>query len=115
MVSPLITCLVCHLLADYLEAIHKDFGKARKIYQSTCDDYGYAKSCLKYANYAFLGRGNSGMKPSPDEALKYYEKGCQLNDSDSCLNAGLLYVSPKIQGKRDFSKVSIVFTSIKLH
>lgn len=99
------------MLADYLEAIHKDFGKARKIYQSTCDDYGYAKSCLKYANYAFLGRGNSGMKPNPDEALKYYEKGCQLNDSDSCLNAGLLYVSPKIQGKRDFSKVSILFTS----
>lgn len=97
--------LVCHLLGDYLETIHRDYEKARKVYQSTCDDYGYAKSCLKYGNYAFVGRGKSGSKPNPSESLKYYEKGCSLNDSENCLNAGLLLVSPKMNDRRDFLKV----------
>lgn len=98
--------LVCHLLGDYLETIHKDFGKARKVYQSTCDDYGYAKSCLKYGNYAFIGRGKSGSKPNPTEAMRYYEKGCLLGDSENCLNAGLLLVSPKMSDRRNFLKVT---------
>lgn len=97
--------LVCHLLGDYLETIHKDYGKARKVYQSTCDDYGYAKSCLKYGNYAFIGRGKSGSKPNPSEAMRYYEKGCLLGDSENCLNAGLLLVSPKMNDRRNFLKV----------
>lgn len=96
---------MCHLLADYLESIHKDYEKARKVYRSTCDDYGYAKSCLKYANYTFIGRGKSGSKPNPTEALEYYEKGCKLGDSENCLNAGLLLVSPKMNDRRDFLKV----------
>lgn len=96
---------VCHLLADYLESIHKDYEKARKVYRSTCDDYGYAKSCLKYGHYTFIGRGKSGSKPNPAEALEYYEKGCKLGDSENCLNAGLLLVSPKMNNKRDFMKV----------
>lgn len=97
---------VCHLLGDYLESIHKDFEKARKVFQSTCDDYGFAKSCLKYGNYTFIGRGKSGAKPNPDEALKYYEKGCGLGDSENCLNSGLLLISPKMEAKRDFPKVN---------
>lgn len=75
------------------------------MYQSTCDDYGYAKSCLKYGNYTFIGRGQSGAKPNPAEALQYYEKGCLLNDAENCLNAGLLLVSQKLEEKRDFGKV----------
>lgn len=75
------------------------------MYQSTCDDYGYAKSCLKYGNYTFIGRGKSGAKPNPAEALQYYEKGCVLNDDENCLNAGLLLVSQKLEEKRDFAKV----------
>lgn len=71
-----------------MESIHRDYEKARKVYRSTCDDYGYAKSCLKYANYTFVGRGKSGSKPNPTEALEYYEKGCKLNDGDNCLHAG---------------------------
>lgn len=102
----LINSTVCHLLADYLESIHKDYEKARKVYRSTCDDYGYAKSCLKYGNYTFIGRGKSGSKPNPTEALEYYEKGCKLGDSENCLNAGLLLVSPKMNNRRDFMKVT---------
>lgn len=95
---------VCHLLGDYLETIHKDYEKARKVYRSTCDDYGYAKSCLKYGHYTFVGRGKSGSKPNPTEALQYYEKGCLLGDSENCLNAGLLLVSPKMNDRRNFLK-----------
>lgn len=84
---------VCHLLGDYLEGIKKDFEKAAKVYKSTCDDYGYAKSCYKYGNYSFLGKGKSGSKGDPKSAYNYYEKGCNLNDSDSCLHSGLLMVS----------------------
>lgn len=102
------------MLGDYLETIHKDFGKARKVYQSTCDDYGYAKSCLKYGNYAFIGRGKSGSKPNPTEAMKYYEKGCLLGDSENCLNAGLLLVSPKMNDRRNFLKVIFKKTLEKL-
>lgn len=96
---------MCHLLGDYLESIHKDFEKARKVFQSTCDDYGYAKSCLKYGNYTFVGRGKSGAVPNPTEALSYYEKGCKLGDSENCLNSGLLLISPKLDTRRDFPKV----------
>lgn len=99
--------LVCHLLGDYLEGIKKDFEKAAKVYKSTCDDYGYAKSCFKFGNYSFLGKGKSGSKGDPRAAYTYYEKGCNLNDSDSCLHSGLLLVSrsmPK-EIERDVPKV----------
>lgn len=62
---------VCHLLGDYLEGIKKDFDKAAKVYRSNCDDYGYAKSCLKYGNYSFLGKGRASDK---GDSLKAYAK-----------------------------------------
>lgn len=106
---------VCHLLGDYLETIHRDFEKARKVYQSTCDDYGYAKSCLKYGHYTFIGRGKSGSKPNPTEALRYYEKGCLLGDGENCLNAGLLLVSPKMNDRRNFLKVKFISSCKKIN
>lgn len=87
---------VCHLLGDYLEGIQKDFEKAAKVYKSTCDDYGFAKSCYKFGNYSFLGKGKSGSKGDPQKAYTYYEKGCNLNDPDSCLHSGLLLVSRSV-------------------
>jgi len=84
---------VCHLLGDYLEGVKKDFEKAAKVYKSNCDDYGYAKSCYKYGNYSFLGKGKSGSKGDPKLAYQYYEKGCALNDPEACLHSGLLLVS----------------------
>jgi len=95
---------VCHLLADYLEAIKKDFEKAAKVYRSNCDDYRFGKSCLKYGHYSFLGKGrvtNDAM-----QAYQYYEKGCQHGDADACLHSGLLLISknkPKVM-ERDVSK-----------
>ncbi|XP_058832597.1 cytochrome c oxidase assembly factor 7 homolog [Topomyia yanbarensis] len=97
---------VCHLLGDYLEGIKKDFEKAAKVYRSNCDDYGYARSCLKYGNYSFLGKGRASEKGDPVKAYKYYEKGCELNDPDACLHSGLLLVSKSIPKdlKRDVPK-----------
>lgn len=83
----------CHLLGDYLETIRKDFEKARKVYESNCVDYNHAKSCLKFGNYVFIGKGKSGVKGNPAEAMQYYSKGCELGDADSCLHSGLLHVS----------------------
>lgn len=90
-----------------MESIKKDFEKASKVYKSNCDDYGYAKSCYKFGNYSFLGKGKSGSKGDPQQAYKYYEKGCELNDPESCLHSGLLLVSramPK-QLQRNVPKV----------
>jgi len=82
---------VCHLLGDYLEAIDKDFQKAARVYKTNCDDSQYAKSCHKYASYALLGKGVN--KQDYKEAYNYFEKGCNLNNPDSCLHQGLLLVS----------------------
>ncbi|XP_046972628.1 cytochrome c oxidase assembly factor 7 homolog [Vanessa cardui] len=94
---------VCHLLADYLEAIKKDFDKAGKVYKSNCMEYNYGKSCLKYGNYALIGRGR---EKNDQEALRYFEKGCELNDPTSCLHAGLLLTAtgPAITVQRDIPK-----------
>ncbi|XP_055629246.1 cytochrome c oxidase assembly factor 7 homolog [Toxorhynchites rutilus septentrionalis] len=97
---------VCHLLGDYLESIKKDFDKAAKVYRSNCDDYGYARSCLKYGNYSFLGKGRASDNGDPVKAYSYYEKGCGLNDPDACLHSGLLLVSKSVpkELKRDVPK-----------
>lgn len=84
---------VCHLLGDFLESIKKDFEKAAKVYKSNCDDYGYGRSCFKYGNFSFIGKGKSGTAGDPLLAYNYYEKGCNLNDADSCLHSGLILVS----------------------
>jgi len=80
----------CHLLGDYFEGIKKDFERAAKVYKSTCDDYGLAKSCHKYGGYVFLGKG---CKQNPESALQYYQRGCDGGETQSCLNAGLMHLS----------------------
>lgn len=95
---------VCHLLGDYLEAIKKDFAKAARVFKSNCSDYKYGKSCLKYGNYALIGRGRD--KSDPNEALEYFEMGCDLNDPGSCLHAGVLLTAtgPAVTVQRDVPK-----------
>lgn len=61
---------MCHLLGDYLEGVKKDFEKASKVYRSTCDDYGYSKSCLKYGKYAILGKGGNGTDGDPAQVTR---------------------------------------------
>lgn len=94
----------CHLLGDYLEGVKKDFEKASKIFRTNCDESNYAKSCYKFANYSFLGKGG---KQNMDEAYSYYLKGCTAGDPDSCLNGGLMCVSntpTNVKREKDYKK-----------
>lgn len=109
---PLLIPLVCHLLAEYLETYKKDYETARNVFQQTCDEYGYGRSCLKYGNYSFVGRGKAGTKPSTPDALTYYQKGCDAQTGDGCLQAGLLLISKDMEPKnpdQDFPKVSNIY------
>jgi cytochrome c oxidase assembly factor 7 len=74
------------LFGDYLEAT-KDFKEASKVYRENCDDHKYGKSCLKFENYSFQGKGRAtgSDKGDPKLAYKYCEKGCDVLDPDSCL------------------------------
>lgn len=103
--------VACHLLADYLETIKKDFDKARKVYQSNCYDYSHGKSCYKFGSYAFLGKGAKGTKGDTVEALKAYEKGCETGEPGACLHAGLLHTSKALKDEKleqNFMKVNTV-------
>ncbi|KAL1501545.1 hypothetical protein ABEB36_006847 [Hypothenemus hampei] len=82
---------VCHLLADFLEAIKKDFEKAAKVYKNNCDEYKYGKSCLKYGSYCLTGRGLK--KSDYPLAYNYFEKGCNLNEPSACFNQAVLLVT----------------------
>lgn len=74
---------VCHLLGDYLEGVKKDFEKASKVYRSTCDDYGYSKSCLKYGKYAILGKGGNGQDGDPGTVRTNYFQWFKFLDDQS--------------------------------
>lgn len=85
-----------------------DWKKANAIYKVNCEEYGYAKSCLQYGNSIFTGSLDKGLSPDPVEALKYFQKGCEIGSDENCLNSGLLLVSPKLHGSalpRDLPKV----------
>lgn len=86
----------CHRLANYLESFKKDYEKARKIFQTTCDDYQYGHSCYKFGNYNFLGRGG---EKNFDSSLIYYKKGCDLGYGPSCYNAALSHATDKYKCK----------------
>ncbi|XP_059483378.1 cytochrome c oxidase assembly factor 7 homolog [Neocloeon triangulifer] len=79
---------VCHLLGDYLEAVKKDESKARKVYQTNCEDRDFGRSCHKSGTYAFRAA-------DPNGALTFFEKACGLGVAESCLNAGLIHVNSK--------------------
>nr|AEE62589.1 unknown [Dendroctonus ponderosae] len=64
---------VCHLLADFLDAIKKDFEKAAKVYKTNCDEYKFGKSCLKYGAYCITGKGVK--KTDYPAAYSYLRKG----------------------------------------
>ncbi|KFM69405.1 Sel1 repeat-containing protein 1-like protein, partial [Stegodyphus mimosarum] len=77
----------CHLLGDYLEAIQKDFEGAAKVYKSNCDERNYARSCFKYGNYCYLGKG---IEKDVLSAFNYYKKACSLDSAEACLHCGVM-------------------------
>lgn len=105
----------CHLLGDYLESVKKDFEKAGKVYKNNCDDHSYAKSCLKYANFLLLGKGE--VKEDYESSYKYFDKACGLNEADACFHQGLLLVtsSNKTKQPEDVLKVHVKQNSIQIY
>jgi len=83
----------CHLLADYLESVKRDFKKAGSVYMKNCNENKHPKSCYKYGNYSLLGRG---CTKSEERAYNYFKKGCENGSAEACYHAGLMLTSPKI-------------------
>lgn len=76
------------------------------MYKSNCDEYKYGKSCLKYATYSLLGKGTK--KSDFKTAYDYFEKGCNLEEPDSCLNQGLLLITKNnVDIEQDVIKVNL--------
>ncbi|KAG8183004.1 hypothetical protein JTE90_017092 [Oedothorax gibbosus] len=78
----------CHLLADYLESVKADFEAAGKVYKSNCDEHNYPKSCFRYGNYCFLGKGMESGDCT--EAFNHYKKSCDLGYANGCLHTGVM-------------------------
>lgn len=105
------------MLGDFLEAIKKDYKKARKIYKTNCEERGFAKSCFKYGNYLALGKGEE--KPDVAGSMRYFEQACEGNEYRACFQQGLLLISDLSNYgiKRDVKKVFgtyLIFFLVKL-
>ncbi|XP_026673282.1 cytochrome c oxidase assembly factor 7 homolog [Ceratina calcarata] len=81
---------VCHLLANYHEAVKQDFKEAISVYKKNCDEHNYGKSCTKYGGYRAVGKD---CEKDVAEGFKYMLKGCEQGDPKGCLNAGVLSVT----------------------
>lgn len=97
----------CHLLGDYLEALKTEYEAAAKIYKTNCDEKSYAKSCLKYATYNYLGKG---LEQNFLTAFDYSKKACELGSANGCLQAGFMLTlndeetKNKLTVEKDFVK-----------
>ncbi|XP_020279040.1 cytochrome c oxidase assembly factor 7 homolog [Pseudomyrmex gracilis] len=89
---------VCHLLGDFHEAVKGEMENAAATYKANCDDYNYGKSCAKYGDFKAIGKGCKVDMPT---AYKYMSKGCELNDENGCLHAGVLGTSKRDLGEKD--------------
>ncbi|GIY97981.1 cytochrome c oxidase assembly factor 7 homolog [Caerostris extrusa] len=94
----------CHLLGDYLEAVKKDFENAAKVYKSNCDERNYGKSCFKYGNFRYLGKG---CDRSNLAAFEHYKKACDNNFIDGCLHLGVMLTSEDSSFKEGSEKVKL--------
>lgn len=78
-----------------MESIKQDYNKAGKLFKVNCEEFNWGHSCFKYGNYLFAGKGS--VKPNHEEAMKCFDKGCDLNFPDACLHAGLMRTSKTSQ------------------
>ncbi|XP_003706539.1 cytochrome c oxidase assembly factor 7 [Megachile rotundata] len=101
---------VCHLLGDYNEAIKVNHSEAGKIYKKNCDDYNFGRSCTKYGEYVYVGRG---CKRNTMEAYKYMKKGCEANDAKGCLDTGIFAISEENLENSKESQISLGMDVLK--
>lgn len=79
------------MLGDFLEAIKKDFKKARNVYKANCIDRGFARSCFKYGSYLAIGKGEE--KPDVAGSLQYFDQACKGNEYRACFQQGIMLVA----------------------
>lgn len=55
-------CLAgCQRLADYLDAVKKDFVAAGRVLRDNCEAHGHSESCYKLGAYQAIGKGGLGF------------------------------------------------------
>ncbi|RWS15458.1 Sel1 repeat-containing protein 1-like protein [Dinothrombium tinctorium] len=93
----------CHLLADYLDTIEREYEKAARIYKQNCFENNYAHSCFSYGKALFYGRG---IESDEKEAMIAFEKGCDLGFGGACFNAGQINIGAEPKA-RDIIKPDV--------
>lgn len=54
-------CLAgCQRLADYLDAVRKDFAAAARVLRGNCEAHGHSESCYRLGAYQAIGKGGPG-------------------------------------------------------
>ncbi|KAF1468988.1 Cytochrome c oxidase assembly factor 7, partial [Eudyptula minor novaehollandiae] len=85
-------CLAgCQRLADYLDAVRKDFVAAARVLRDNCEAHGHSESCYKLGAYQAIGKG--GLDPDLKAAYNSFMKSCEKGGKKSvnaCHNVGLL-------------------------
>ena len=61
----------------------KESEKAATLLRTTCDEYKYADSCHKYADFLRITKLNFNVDKEM-ECFKYYRKGCEFGQAKSC-------------------------------
>lgn len=64
------------------------FGLDKNYHKNLCDD-GNSKSCFNLA--LAYNNGYDQVEKNFTQATVFYDKGCALNESNSCLNLGVMY------------------------
>ncbi|XP_003208919.1 cytochrome c oxidase assembly factor 7 [Meleagris gallopavo] len=81
----------CQRLADYLDAVKKDFEAAARVLRDNCEVYGHSESCYKLGAYQAIGKG--GLAADLKAAYKSFLKSCEKGGKKSvnaCHSVGLL-------------------------
>ncbi|XP_027318730.1 cytochrome c oxidase assembly factor 7 [Anas acuta] len=81
----------CQRLADYLDAVKKDFQAAARVLRDNCEAHGHGESCYKLGAYQAIGKG--GLDLDLKAAYKSFLKSCEKGGKKSvnaCHNVGLL-------------------------
>ncbi|NXN63325.1 COA7 factor, partial [Himantopus himantopus] len=90
--TPFHRCLAgCQRLADYLDAVRKDFVAAARVLRDNCEGHGHSESCYKLGAYQAIGKG--GLDPDLKAAYNSFMKSCEKGGKKSvnaCHNVGLL-------------------------
>lgn len=54
---------------------------------------------MKYGKYAILGKGGNGADGNPEQAYKYFSRGCEMSEPEACLHTGLILISKTLTNK----------------